>query len=166
MKYFCIIDHNKDGFTISCPDFPLGGFMANAETRDEAIAQAKESLAIYLREMNNPAPRFTKLADVPKTVLANLLAPPSKPEGLMVEPAPMNPVSLEIERILERSDQSLRSLAKTIGTSPAALTRLKDPFYWGHSVRSLRDVALACGQQLEVKFKPVSRVNQHQAAAD
>ena len=141
--------------------------MANAETRDKAITQAQQSLAIYLRQMGYPAPHYIQLADVPKTVMANLLAPPNKPEGIRLTPAPMNPISLEIERIIERSDHSLRSLAQAIGTSPAALARLKDPFYWGHSIRSLRDVAQACNQQLEVKFKAVPRVVQgSQVATD
>lgn len=167
MEYLCVIHHNHDGYTISCPDFPLGGFLANAETREEAIQQAQESLAIYLHETGGAAPRYGKLADVPKDVLNSLLAIPISPKGLLLSPAPMNPISLEIERILEKSGESLRVIAKRIGTSPAALVRMKDPFYWGHSVRSLRDIAQACHQQLEVRFKPVPRAAQRtQIATD
>ena len=167
MKYLCVIHQNENGFTISCPDFSLGGFVANAETREAATRQAEESLAVLLREMGNPAPRYATLADVSPAALAGLLAPPTAPEGLMLEAAPMNPISLEIERILEKSGETLRVIAGRIGTSPAALIRMKDPFYWGHSVRSLRDVAQACNQQLEMRFKPVPRaVKAPQVAAD
>jgi antitoxin HicB len=151
--YLCVLDHNQDGFTISCPDFPHGGFVANAETKAEALAMAQESLALYLFEVGNPAPHFQDLADVPKSVLAALLAPPLQPQAVWLTPAPINPVSLEVARILERSDHTLRSLAKQMQTSPAALTRMKDPFYWGHSLKTLHALASVTGTRVDFKFK-------------
>lgn len=64
-----------------------------------------------------------------------------------VSPAPMNPVSLELEAAIERSGLTQREVAKRVKTSEAAVSRLTNPFYFGHSVGMLRRVAEALGEQ-------------------
>jgi hypothetical protein len=43
-------------------------------------------------------------------------------------------------------------VAEAMGTTQSAVARLCNPDYWGHSVESLRKVALALNAPLEVKF--------------
>lgn len=149
MKYLLIISHDPDGFSAFIPDFDPSGILVSADTREDAIRLSAEALAVYLSEVGEVTPHYLSPKDVPDTLLEDCL----NPEGLLIEAAPMNPISLEIERIIERSGLTLTAIAKRMQTSPAALVRLKDPFYWGHSVRSLREVATATGMSLEVKFK-------------
>ena len=70
----------------------------------------------------------------------------------MVEPAALNPVSLEVERALRATGKSLRQLSQEIGSAQPTLSRLQNPFYWGHSLVSLRQLAAALGVSLQVKF--------------
>ena len=74
-----------------------------------------------------------------------------------VSPAPMNPVSLELEAAVERSGLSQKEVASRVKTSEAAISRLTNPFYFGHSVGMLRRVAQALGEQLEVKLNPATQ---------
>ena len=64
----------------------------------------------------------------------------------------MNPVSLEIEQALSAAGLSQAELARRIGSSRSAVSRLINPFYWGHSLDVLRRVADALNAQLQVKF--------------
>jgi antitoxin HicB len=148
MKYLLVISHDPDGFSAFIPDFNPG-ILVSADSREDAIRLGCEALTIYLSEVGEVSAKYLNLKNVPDALLEDSL----NPEAVLIEPAPMNPISLEIERIIEWSGLTLTALAKRMQTSPAALVRLKDPFYWGHSVRSLREIASATGMSLEVKFK-------------
>jgi len=54
-----------------------------------------------------------------------------------------------------RSGLSQRDLAKLVGTSAAAICRLEDSDYEGHSLRILRKIALALNARIEIKFVPL-----------
>jgi antitoxin HicB len=149
MKYLCLLNIETDGFSATIPDFG-NSIISSGDTRDEIIQLTREALAIYLQEMNeNPAPKHFKLEDISAEILEDF----DQPEAILIEPMPMNPVSLEVERIIERSDLTLAVLAKRMGTSPAALVRMKNPFYWGQSLETLRKLADATNAKLEVHFK-------------
>jgi antitoxin HicB len=149
MKYLCLLNIETDGFSATIPDFG-NSIISSGDTRDEIIQLTREALAIYLQEINeNPAPKHFKLEDISAEILEDF----DQPEAILIEPMPMNPVSLEVERIIERSDLTLAVLAKRMGTSPAALVRMKNPFYWGQSLETLRKLADATNAKLEVHFK-------------
>ena len=149
MKYLCLLNHETDGFSATVPDFG-NSIIASADTRDEIIQLTREALALYLHELSEMLePRILKLKDVSAEMLEDF----DHPEAVIIEPMPMNPVSLEVERIIERSDLTLAVLAKRMGTSPAALVRMKNPFYWGQSLETLRKLADATNARLEVHFK-------------
>jgi antitoxin HicB len=149
MKYLCLLNLETDGYSATVADF-ANNIIASGDTRDEIIQLTREALAIYLHEMNEtPAPEHFKLEDVSTEILEDF----EHPEVILIEPMPMNPVSLEVERIIERSDLTLAVLAKRMGTSPAALVRMKNPFYWGQSLETLRKLADATNTKLEVHFK-------------
>ena len=148
-KYLCLLNHETDGFSATVPDFG-NSIIISWDTRDEAIQLAREALAIYFRETGKaPEPRIQNLEEVSGEMLEVF----DHPEAVLIEPMPMNPVSLEVERIIERSDLTLAVLAKRMGTSPAALVRMKNPFYWGQSLETLRKLADATNARLEVHFK-------------
>lgn len=52
-----------------------------------------------------------------------------------------NPVSLTIKQAIHRSGKTATEIAKLLETSPAAITRMTDPSYDGHSLHSLRKLA-------------------------
>ena len=47
-----------------------------------------------------------------------------------------------------------RELAKLVGTTASAISRLEDARYEGHSLAMLRRIASALGQHLEIRFVP------------
>lgn len=63
-----------------------------------------------------------------------------------------NPVSLKLERLLQERGVTHAELARRLGVSRPAVSRLLNPNYDGHSVPSLRRIAEALGVQLEVTF--------------
>jgi antitoxin HicB len=81
------------------------------------------------------------------------------PEFVWLEPAPMNSVSLEVGRVIEKSGMTLTAIARAMQTSVPALIRLKDPFYWGHSLKTLSALGEAVQAKVEVRFKPQPRVS-------
>ncbi len=149
MKYLCLLNLETNGYSATVADF-ANNIIASADTKEKIIQLTREALAIYLQEMNEtPAPKHFKLEDVSQEILEDF----DQPEAILIEPMPMNPVSLEVERIIERSDLTLAVLAIRMGTSPAALVRMKNPFYWGQSLETLRKLADATNTKLEVHFK-------------
>jgi transcriptional regulator with XRE-family HTH domain len=46
-------------------------------------------------------------------------------------------------------------LAKLVGTSPSAISRLEDADYQGHSMAMLRKIAKALGKRVELRFVPI-----------
>ena len=73
-------------------------------------------------------------------------------EAVQIEPALINPVSAAVDRAIEESGLSDSEIARRMNSSPAAVGRLRDLFYWGHSMATLRKLAGALGRQVEVSF--------------
>lgn len=71
---------------------------------------------------------------------------------LYIEPAPLNPVSLTLAAELKRLGVKSSELARRLGTSRSVVSRLTNPFYWGHSVKTLNRVAEVLGAELKVSF--------------
>lgn len=149
MNYLCIYNNEAGDYTAIVPDFD-SQILVWGKTPDDALRLASEALALYFVEtQSSPNPQYAKLQDVPASVYRHF----DYPIATTIAPAAMNPVSLEIEQMIERSGLTQTEISQRMGTSGAALSRLKNPFYWGHSLETLRKLAHATGQQLEVKFK-------------
>jgi DNA-binding XRE family transcriptional regulator len=61
-------------------------------------------------------------------------------------------VAMKIYALRKAHGLSQVALAKLIGTTASAISRLEDADYEGHSLRMLRRVGLALGCRVEVRF--------------
>ena len=50
-----------------------------------------------------------------------------------------------------------QELAELVGTTASSISRLENAEYEGHSLPMLRKVALALGQQIEIRFVPTAK---------
>jgi antitoxin component HigA of HigAB toxin-antitoxin module len=98
--------------------------------------------------------RQTPPAATPKDALDLSEYEPEAYEIADVEPALLNPISLEIERAIRKTGMTEAEVARRMGTSRASLTRITDPFYWGHSLSMLRRFAEAVGAEVKLEFPP------------
>ncbi|MFC6592390.1 type II toxin-antitoxin system HicB family antitoxin [Deinococcus lacus] len=147
MKYLAIITQTATGFSGTVHDLPV---MATAKTLEALEQDLSEGLALWLDEATPPTKIAQKLSDLPADIQAAYEG--QSPTELLIEPAPMNPVSLEVERAIEASGLSYRELARRMGTGHASLSRLANPFYWGHSLPMLRRLAEELGLHIELKL--------------
>ena len=147
--YLALYTRTADGFAAVVPE--LDTVLANGATLDELKQLLAEGIALHLHEEpGSPAPRARMAAELPAEALAPYDAPPLE---LLVEPAPLNPISLEIERLMDASGLSMREIGRRMKTSHAALHRLADPFYWGHSLSTLRTLGEVLGVEPVVTFR-------------
>ncbi|ULH18212.1 hypothetical protein MF271_22340 (plasmid) [Deinococcus sp. KNUC1210] len=150
MQYLAIFEQDGPAFGGLVPELNVTVVGKTQEQVRERLAQ-RLALAVLERQRAGlpvPAPRFQTLSDLPAADLADF----AQPHGELLAAAEVNPVSLEVERAIERSGLSNSEVARRIGSSPAAVGRLQDYFYWGHSLTTLRKLAEVLGAQLEVKL--------------
>jgi antitoxin HicB len=147
MKYLAVIEPTKTGFSGFFPDLDARVIVA-MPTLESTKKHLSEGLALYLRDnADAPAPRFLKFEDIPDLdETDNFITE-------LVEPAPLNPVSLEIASALKSAGLRPADLARKLKVTRASVSRLTDPFYFGHSVAVLRRVAEALGANLTVTFE-------------
>lgn len=142
-KYLTIIEGNpSDGYSAHVPELNV---IASADTLEEIRDLISEGIALYLDAAPDaPKPRARTLDDL-KIDLTEF----ENPTGELIAPAIMNPVSLEIDRAIQTRNISRRELARRLEVGNAAVQRMIDPFYWGHSMAVLRRVAAALEMHLE-----------------
>ncbi len=147
--YPCYLERDGEGrwagFALDLPVYAWG--KATPEEVERSLAKGLALALLAFQEEGRPLP------------------PPGRPltpeeeaerdrEGYLlvyVEPHPVNPTSLELRRALKASGLTAREVAKRMGTTPSALSRLLDPFYFGHSLESLRRFAQALGGEVRVQ---------------
>ena len=144
--YLTIISSGERNWNSLVPELHCLG---TAGSREDMVRLSREAIAIALEDQPHHAARIQSLDDVDADIRAEL---DGSEEIVFLDPAPMNPVSLEIEQALAQAGLSQAELARRIGSSRSAISRLTNPFYWGHSLEVLRRVARALGSELEVKF--------------
>lgn len=145
-KYLAVIAPTRTGWSGSFPD--VLGCVATGSSADELKKHLSEALALHLSALvedgdSLPAARTSSINDLDE-----------HEEVVWIEPAEMNPVSLLIAQVIEERHASLRKLEAQTGISYAVLSRLQDPFYWGHTMKSLRMFAEAFGLKPVVSFQP------------
>jgi predicted XRE-type DNA-binding protein len=119
--------------------------IVTTDTREALPSKLAQVLASHLLENDTPAPKAQTLADVEPSSLEGS----SEIETIWVEPEPISTVSLEIERAIKASGLNQSEVARRMGVSRSALSRLTNPFYKSHSWDSLQRVADALGMRLE-----------------
>lgn len=63
-------------------------------------------------------------------------------------------LSLEIARLREKKGLTQRQLAKRMGTSQQAVSRIESGEYEGFSLKTLEKLAKATGTRLKIEFVP------------
>ncbi|HEX7000847.1 MAG TPA: hypothetical protein VF164_04050 [Trueperaceae bacterium] len=137
------------GFSAAALDFPA---MASADSEEELTELLSEQAALYLYEAellggDPPMPTTRRELDRRRTAEQT-----GGTEFVYVEPADTNYISLAIERAMREEGVSALELAQRLGAGVGVVQRLTDPFYFGHSTRTLRAVAAALGRKLRVSF--------------
>jgi DNA-binding XRE family transcriptional regulator len=61
-------------------------------------------------------------------------------------------VSRKIHKLRQDAGLTQKELAKVVGTSHSAISRLEDDDYQGHSLAMLRRVAAALNKRVEIRF--------------
>ncbi len=82
-----------------------------------------------------------------------------KPERLrMLEEVRANAeIAHKIYELRTNATLTQAQLAKLVGTTPSAISRLEDADYEGHSLAMLRRIAEALHQRIEIRFVPIRR---------
>jgi antitoxin HicB len=146
MKYLAVIEQTKTGYSGFIPDFDTS-IIAAHPTLEGVKTLLSEALSIHAREVELPKPQAQSLEDV------NDLEDTEGSLVAMIEPAPINPVSLEIADAMKTQNLRPADLARRLGVSRANMVRVVDPFYFGHSLALLNRVAQALGRKLTVKLE-------------
>ena len=143
MKYLAIIEPSSTGYCGYIADFDTA-IIAAYPTVDKVKTALSEGLSIYGQEVTLPIPKISSLQEVPD------LEDTEGMIALWLEPAPLNPVSLEIAGVMKAQNLRPVDLARRLGVSRANVVRIVDPFYFGHSLALLARVAEALGARLEL----------------
>lgn len=149
--FLALITKTPDGYAGLVPELTV---LANGNTQEEVEQALSEGIALHLIENPELKGAARQLSDLPTEVQADYAGQEVVEKVLF--PAPVNQLSLALDRAIEASGLSYRELAKRLGTGHAAISRLTDPFYWGHSMPTLRKVADAIGAQLKVEITPAA----------
>ena len=148
MKYLCVIGKNKRGWHGIFPDF-LREIIVGASSKHALEAKLAHVLGGHLQATGErPKPWYRSLKNVDTDLLGGL----TDLSTVMVEPATVNPVSLEVARVLQQAGSSKAEIAARMGTIPSVLSRLSDPEYAGHTVGALQRLAAATGTKLKIAF--------------
>lgn len=148
IAYPFAIVRTQNGYSAAALDFPA---MASADSEEELQELLSEQAALYLYEaelLGGDPPRPTTRPELDRRRSAE----GSGTEFVYVEPADTNYISLAIERAMREEGVSTVELARRLDTNVAVVQRLTDPFYFGHSTRTLRAVAAALGRKLRVSL--------------
>ncbi|AWT34601.1 hypothetical protein DM785_02790 [Deinococcus actinosclerus] len=119
-----------------------------ALTETLVIERAREALALAL--LDAPVqPRTRTLEDIPAFTRRHV---PDAARLIRVTPAPVNPLSLELQRVIQASGLSTGELARRLNTGHWVILRMLDPFYWKHSLATLRELADALNLTVQVRL--------------
>ncbi|MGI8746863.1 MAG: helix-turn-helix transcriptional regulator [Deinococcus sp.] len=144
--YLTIISSGERNWNALVPELHC---IVTAPGREDLLRLTRESIAVALEGAPDAVARIRSAEGLSPGLRAEL---DGTEELLFLPPAPMNPVSLEIEQALAAAGLTQAELARRLGTSRSAVSRLLNPFYWGHSLDILRRIAAALEANLEVKL--------------
>jgi predicted RNase H-like HicB family nuclease len=150
--YFAVIERAPDNYSGFVPD--VTGAAGIGESREAVLLSLSQGLALSLqdlRERGLPQPTASDRAGLDLSKHE-----PTEPYQIVsVAPAALNPVSLEVERAIASAGITRAELARRMGIPRSTVSRITDPFYFGHSVKTLQRVAHALNLQLDVSLAGV-----------
>lgn len=155
MRYLTVIEKGKHNHSAYAPDVP--GVVATGKTLEATMQAISEALAVQLEGESFPKAKTQTREDAArhaKKVLGEELG--TSDVVTFVSVAPMNPVSLEVERLIEQSGLTQSEIAKRMGTTQSVVSRLANPFYWNHSLSSLDRLAKSLGKTVELRYLDVA----------
>lgn len=132
--------------------------MATAATMEELEPLLAEQAALYLLEckLEGCIPEPPEAEE--QLDLRDYLEEGAEPEIIYVEPAPMSVVSIAIETARREEGISYAELARRMDVPRSVVTRITNPFYFGHTSRTLRSVADALGREVHLSLdRPSAR---------
>ena len=151
MKYLCVIEREthpsgRVSFGGYCLD--ISANVVSKPTREEVIESLREGIALSrlsLEEDGLPVP-------APTSTESEVVTESEDDELIWLEPAEVNPISLEIEHAIKKAGFNQAELARRLGVHRSQVTRMVDPFYFGHNISTLQRIAEAIGGHVEVKL--------------
>ncbi len=129
------------------PDFPDA--FTTASSRAAMHNKLPEFLGLCLEEYPIPKKLIQSISEIDTSELEGL----TEIETQLITALEINPISLEVARVIDQSQLSATELAKRMHTTPSALSRLRDPKYTGHSIAALTRLANAVGAKLTVRLE-------------
>lgn len=145
---FAIV-RTETGFSAGGLQFPS---LATAETRAQLLELLREQVALHLLEcgFEGRTPGAPKPGS--ELDLSDYHEEGDDPEVVYVDPAPVSVVSTAIERARREEGVSYAELARRMEVPRSVVTRITNPFYFGHTTRTLRSVAQALGREVHVSL--------------
>ena len=151
MSYLVVVEKAPDNYCAFVSDVP--GAVEIGKTED-TLRSVSESISLHLEDMPLLAPRAKTRADAQTYVRDELGLPGLASEDKLhfVEPAPMNPVAAQVEAARNAANLTQAEFARRLGMARSNVSRLENPFYWGHSLKTLKRVADALEQKLQIEL--------------
>ncbi|MFC6751506.1 hypothetical protein [Deinococcus aquaticus] len=134
-QYLGLHIHDGDAHSGLIPELRVTVTGKDCEQVRQRLQQgAALSLLEYDRqELPRPEGQYRSADDLPAEILVDF----PNPETELIEPADVNTYSLHIEQLVQASGLSDSEIARRMGTSPAAVGRLQDPFYFGQTLATV-----------------------------
>lgn len=150
MKYPYVIERAPSNIAGFFPDLPGVATAASTEELKEKMSQILAIVLYDYAETGQSAPSPTPRDRLDLGEYEIELADVEVDE---VEPAVLNPVSLELQDAIRARGLSRAEVARRMGVTRSVVSRLTNPFYFGHSLSSLQRIAEVLGAELEIEFK-------------
>ena len=154
--YPYVIEKTKNNYSAFFID---ASCVATAKNKRELKDKLSKALAIYILEAAKYGQRIESTPAENIDLSEYEISLDDKGVELdYLEPAPVNPTSLAIDETIKTLGMTEAEVARRMKTSPAALSRITDPFYWGHSMTMLKKFADSIGAKINISF-PVEKVS-------
>lgn len=147
--YLAVLERTPNNYAGFFPD--VEGATGIGDSREATLQALSRGLALALQDLTElglppPTPCPSTELDLSDYELTEPY------EIVEAAPAKMNPVSIEIERALESAGVTRTELARRMQVPRSVVSRITDPFYFGHSVRTVQRVADALNVRLEIRL--------------
>ncbi len=144
IQYPVVIEGGIGGYV---PDLPI--IILAGKGRDEVLRLASEAIALRLYDLERDGEEWPTPSSVESIECEECDEPW---EVVLVKPAKVNPVSLELGDAIQSARLTKAEVARRLGVSRQSVHRLTDPFYFSHNMRSLNRVAEVLGLGVQVSF--------------